>query len=361
MKLVTALNRRIRCTDEVGLLRGNRIGVVLPFTSIDGARRLAEEVRRGLPVVDSELRHFVYTYPSYWWSQDTHTGDTDGWGSGSDSGSTCAEIDESPVDIRLSGSNGSGYAANSRQDVCPKPEERIERLMAGPIPVWKRGLDIVGSLAALLLLSPLLLLAILVIKLTSGGPVLFRQERVGYLGNRFHMLKFRTMSVNADVSVHKQLVKGLIRSRKDSRKDQVMTKLDDRDSQIIPSGRLLRKTCIDELPQLINVLRGEMSLVGPRPCLSYEAEEYRLWNTERFNTIPGMTGLWQVKGKNALTFEEMIRLDITYARKRSFLLDLKILLLTFPVILSQMNRVRSKAGKGIANIKGEKLCSMLEQ
>jgi lipopolysaccharide/colanic/teichoic acid biosynthesis glycosyltransferase len=245
--------------------------------------------------------------------------------------------------------------------VRPKPEERLEQLMAGPIPVWKRGLDIAGALAALFVLSPLFLLAFLIVKTTSRGPVFFRQERVGYLGSRFNMLKFRTMKVNADNSAHKQLVKGLIKSQKESGSDHAMTKLDDRDSQIIPGGKLLRKTCIDELPQLLNVLRGEMSLVGPRPCLSYEAEEYRLWNTERFNTIPGMTGLWQVKGKNALTFEEMIRLDITYARKRSFLLDLKVLFLTLPVILSQARGSRCETRKGIENIKGEEQCSIQEQ
>jgi lipopolysaccharide/colanic/teichoic acid biosynthesis glycosyltransferase len=113
-----------------------------------------------------------------------------------------------------------------------------------------------------------------------------------------------------------------------------MEKLDTTsDPRIITGGKVLRKTCIDELPQLFNVLRGEMSLVGPRPCIPYEAEEYLRWHTHRFDILPGMTGLWQVSGKNRLSFEQMIRLDISYAKTMSFLFDLKILLLTLPTII----------------------------
>ena len=188
-----------------------------------------------------------------------------------------------------------------------------------------------GSLAAILLLSPLLLLVALLIKIVSPGPVLFRQKRVGYLGRVFTMWKFRTMHVNADTTLHQNYLRELIRNEKE------MTKLDHvRDPRIIPFGNLLRATGIDELPQLINVLLGDMSLVGPRPCLPYEAYEYHPWQMRRFDAVPGLTGLWQVSGKNRTTFKEMMRLDIDYARKRAFLLDMMIVLKTIPAIVVQV-------------------------
>jgi lipopolysaccharide/colanic/teichoic acid biosynthesis glycosyltransferase len=125
--------------------------------------------------------------------------------------------------------------------------------------------------------------------------------------------------------------------------DVPMEKLDDRDPRIIPGGKILRKACVDELPQFWNVLRGDMSLVGPRPCIPYEAEEYLRWHAQRFDVMPGITGLWQVSGKNKLTFHQMISLDISYSRKLSLLTDVRILLLTFPAIMSMVSE--SVAGK----------------
>jgi len=195
----------------------------------------------------------------------------------------------------------------------------------------KRAGDIVGSLVAILLLSPLLLLVALFIKIVSPGPVLFRQKRVGYLGKVFTMWKFRTMHVNADTTLHQAYLRELIRN------GQEMTKLDhDRDTRIIPFGNILRATGIDELPQLINVLLGDMSLVGPRPCLPYEAYEFHSWQMRRFDAVPGLTGLWQVSGKNRTTFTEMMRLDIEYARKLAFPLDVMICLKTIPAIVVQI-------------------------
>jgi exopolysaccharide production protein ExoY len=198
------------------------------------------------------------------------------------------------------------------------------------IPRWKRTLDAVFILLALPLLLPLAVLVAVLIRLVSEGPVLFRQERVGYWGRKFMCFKFRTMFVGAETTAHQGHLHILMKS------GAPMTKLDARgDSRIIPFGRLLRSTGLDELPQLINVLRGEMSLVGPRPCLAYECDEYLPWQRERFNTLPGLTGLWQVSGKNQTTFAEMIRLDITYSRDRSLWLDLTIMARTFPAILGQ--------------------------
>ena len=196
-------------------------------------------------------------------------------------------------------------------------------------PVWKRIADIVLSSAALIVLSPLLLLIAAVIKIVSSGPAFLRQERVGRYGKTFGLWKFRTMHVGADAAPHRHYLEDLIT------RDIPMIKLDTVDDpRVFPFGKFLRRTCIDELPQLLNVLRGEMSLVGPRPCLPYEATQYNTWQMQRFEAMPGLTGLWQVSGKNRTTFSEMIRLDIAYTKHVSLLLDLKILLKTIPAIVA---------------------------
>ncbi len=211
-----------------------------------------------------------------------------------------------------------------------------------PLPAWKRILDIGLILLSSPFLIPLLGLIGLSIWLVSPGPILFRQKRIGHRGKPFEILKFRSMRVAAETQGHEQLCKQLMASQ------NPMTKLDRQDKRIIPGGRLLRASGLDELPQLINVLRGEMSLVGPRPCIPYEYENYTAQQKKRFLVVPGLTGLWQVSGKNQTTFEEMIRLDIRYAQRCSLGLDLWIIAKTLPVLLGQM--VQSKfpglMGKG---------------
>jgi lipopolysaccharide/colanic/teichoic acid biosynthesis glycosyltransferase len=200
---------------------------------------------------------------------------------------------------------------------------------------WKRTLDILLILLALPVLIPLMLFVALLIRSGSRGPVLFMQERVGYLGRRFMCFKFRTMFVDADTSTHQGHLHQLMNS------NTPMTKMDSKgDPRIIPFGLLLRASGLDELPQLINVLRGEMSLVGPRPCLPYEYEKYLPWQKERFGTVPGLTGLWQVSGKNKTTFVEMIQLDIKYAKNKTLWWDLKIILMTIPALIIQMLEAR---------------------
>ena len=196
---------------------------------------------------------------------------------------------------------------------------------------WKRMLDVFLILLALPFLIPLALLIALLIRCVSAGPVLFMQERVGYLGRRFMCFKFRTMFVDADTAIHQGHLHHLMNS------NTPMTKMDSRgDPRIIPFGLFLRASGLDELPQLINVLRGEMSLVGPRPCLPYEYEKYLPWQKERFGTAPGLTGLWQVSGKNKTTFVEMIQMDIRYAKNKSLWWDSKIILMTIPALMIQM-------------------------
>jgi lipopolysaccharide/colanic/teichoic acid biosynthesis glycosyltransferase len=194
----------------------------------------------------------------------------------------------------------------------------------------KRILDITLCLAALPVLAAVTLLMTMVHAIGSPGPVFFRQERVGYKGRRFMCYKFRTMKVGADSSAHQAYLSQLIGS------SARMVKMDARgDSRLIPLGWLLRASGLDELPQLINVLKGEMSLIGPRPCLPYEYDQYLPWHRQRFNAIPGLSGLWQVSGKNRTTFEEMIRLDIKYAETQSFWLDAKIIVMTIPTLVWQ--------------------------
>jgi lipopolysaccharide/colanic/teichoic acid biosynthesis glycosyltransferase len=196
---------------------------------------------------------------------------------------------------------------------------------------WKRTLDAFLVMLALPFLIPLALLVALLIHNGSRGPVLFRQERVGYLGRRFRCFKFRTMFVDADKAMHREHLRQLMNS------NTPMQKMDSKgDPRIIPFGLLLRASGLDELPQLINVLRGEMSLVGPRPCLPYEYDKYLPWQKERFGTVPGLTGLWQVSGKNKTTFVEMIQLDIKYAKSKTLWWDLKIILMTVPALFFQM-------------------------
>jgi lipopolysaccharide/colanic/teichoic acid biosynthesis glycosyltransferase len=206
-----------------------------------------------------------------------------------------------------------------------------------PIPTWKRALDIASILVALPLLFPLMLLIAVLIRIVSSGPVLFKQERVGYLGGLFLCFKFRTMRVGADAAIHKWHLDRLMNSNLPLQKMDVQG-----DSRLIPFGLLLRASGLDELPQIINVLRGEMSLVGPRPCLPYEYENYLPWQMERFETVPGITGLWQVSGKNRTTFAEMVQLDIEYARRKNLWLDCKIMLKTIPALLTQMQEARGK-------------------
>jgi lipopolysaccharide/colanic/teichoic acid biosynthesis glycosyltransferase len=198
-------------------------------------------------------------------------------------------------------------------------------------------MDVVGTLFALIVLSPVMVLVAVIIKIVSPGPVFFKQQRVGYMGEKFTMWKFRTMKVDTDAAAHQLYLAKLINvaAHNDESSTKPMTKLDGK-LEMIPFGKILRQTCIDELPQLINVLRGEMSLVGPRPPIPYEVKEYLHWHKGRIDAVPGMTGLWQVSGKNRLTFKEMTCLDIQYWRKKSLWLDIKILLMTPGVIFSQI-------------------------
>jgi lipopolysaccharide/colanic/teichoic acid biosynthesis glycosyltransferase len=206
-----------------------------------------------------------------------------------------------------------------------------------PLLVVKRLMDIAGSALLLILCAPLLVIIALAIKASSKGPVLFRQHRVGQFGKKFTFLKFRSMHFGNDHRVHKEYVTKLIASQAQSqqsdKKGEGIYKLTN-DKRITGVGRFLRRTSLDELPQFLNVLRGDMSLVGPRPPIPYELAAYQTWHRRRVLQVkPGITGLWQVTGRSSVTFDEMVRLDLRYATAWSPMLDFRILMRTpFAVI-----------------------------
>lgn len=201
----------------------------------------------------------------------------------------------------------------------------------------KRAIDVAGSSAALIALAPIFLVLAVLVKLTSKGPIFFRQNRVGQYGIPFTFLKFRSMIASTDVKVHEKYVKDFIAGKPVLRRDaktKAVFKITN-DPRVTWIGRFMRRTSLDEIPQFWNVLRGEMALVGPRPPIPYELEVYGLWHRRRLlESKPGITGLWQVHGRSRTTFDEMVRLDLQYARTWSPLLDLKILLRTPRAVLS---------------------------
>ena len=206
------------------------------------------------------------------------------------------------------------------------------------VPLWKRLFDCTVIILAIPLWLPVMLFIMVGVKLSSPGPIFFKQERVGFGARRFKIFKLRTMKVNVETRVHESYFERLMRS------DLPMTKLDaNGDPRLIPCGRFLRAAGLDELPQLFNILAGDMSLVGPRPCTVHEFERYLPWQRERVNALPGMTGYWQVNGKNKTTFNEMIEMDIFYSKNMSLSLDFWILCKTLPAVIGQLIETRAVA------------------
>ncbi len=196
--------------------------------------------------------------------------------------------------------------------------------------IAKRALDVAGAPAGLVVFAPAFLLVPIPLKLTSQGPVFFRQKRIGKGGKPFTFLKFRSMYLNNDQEIHRAFVSRLIEGAQEAG----VYKIED-DPRVTPVGRFLRKTSLDEIPRFFNVLKGDMSLVGPRPPLLYEVEQYNLWHRRRvMETKPGITGLWQVEGRSATTFDEMVRMDLRYVKGASLRLDLLLLFRTVSVLFS---------------------------
>jgi lipopolysaccharide/colanic/teichoic acid biosynthesis glycosyltransferase len=223
----------------------------------------------------------------------------------------------------------------------PTPRQAVTEFPWQPLPrgyqVAKRVIDLVGASALLAAFSPAWLAISLAIKLDSPGPALFRQHRIGQHARPFVVFKFRSMRADSDEGRHRRHIERLMQAGNPAdgpdAEDGTAFKLEG-DPRITRLGRLLRKTSLDEVPQLLNVIRGEMSLVGPRPVLPYEVEHYEPWQLERLRVLPGITGLWQVYARARVSYERMVQMDIEYARDPSLLLDLKLLLRTIPAVLS---------------------------
>lgn len=193
----------------------------------------------------------------------------------------------------------------------------------------KRSIDILWSLLAIILFAPVFIIIPILIKLSSNGPVFFKQNRVGKNGALFPLYRFRTMHINNENTIHQRFVRDLIKGKSDNKESTTQLFRLKNDPRILPIGSFLRKTSLDELPQFLNVLKGDMSLVGPRPAIPYEVDQYDEWHKMRFMEMkPGITGLWQVEGRSSTTFDQMVLMDIEYIRKWSIFLDLKLIIKT---------------------------------
>jgi lipopolysaccharide/colanic/teichoic acid biosynthesis glycosyltransferase len=299
--------QRVRLTDRVACLPG-QVAMLLPNTSERGAQTLANELMENWSNgFGSGTRLTVSSFPS--------SGDgRNGYPWANEDGELTPRI-----------------AAPEQAAFSPRIQAREARLgplgAKAPIPIWKRASDLIGAAIALVGLAPFMFLIGLYIWIVDRGPVLFTQERVGFSGHSFKLIKFRTMKQGKNEQLHRMHAEQFIKA------NSVMSKVDG-ELRMIPLAGLLRRSGLDELPQLVNVLRGDMSLVGPRPCIPYEAQAYRLWHRRRLDVLPGITGLWQVSGRNRLSFDEMVRLDVRYANRLSAWRDL-VLVLRTPVTIVQ--------------------------
>jgi lipopolysaccharide/colanic/teichoic acid biosynthesis glycosyltransferase len=284
--LGSCLQTRLRCTDDVGWLDQERLAVILPDTPADGARKVAGKLCMACPDHLPPPLYTIYTYPA--------------------------------VDGGLP--TGGAEAVATTDGAIP-----LDVLLIEPFPLWKRVSGILGAALGLLLLAPVMLIVALAVRFSSPGPVLFAQWRSGLGGRPFLMYKFRTMVMDAEA--HQA---GL---RACNEQDGPAFKMK-KDPRVTRLGRFLRATSLDELPQLWNVLRGEMALVGPRPLPCAESNACRLWQKRRLHAKPGLTCIWQVHGRSRVSFEEWVRMDLRYLRRQSWWLDLVLVILTLPAVVS---------------------------
>jgi len=296
-KFYTSLLKNTRETDIKGWVDRDVIGLILPDTDGRGVQKYIEKIRNG----NGSLAYSVVTgtYPDDLFHK--LLADEPG------------QPDLFPINL----------------DESEEPR-RVELAL-------KRAVDILGAVVGLILFSPIMLVTSLAVKLTSPGPVIFTQNRFGKKGARFPFCKFRSMYWNVDHQIHREYVTSLIKgehekiNQGDEEEPLYKMKFDPRVTRI---GRIIRKTSIDELPQFFNVLKGEMSLVGPRPPIPYEVEKYEPWHLRRILEVkPGITGLWQIDGRSKTSFDDMVRLDLRYVQKWSLWLDIKILLKTIRAVL----------------------------
>ncbi|HEX8692874.1 MAG TPA: sugar transferase [Longimicrobium sp.] len=300
-EVVHLLGRRLRETDEIGWMESGAVGALLTDTARPGADLVAREVVDTLEAAGTPpAAHAVFTYPGDW----------------------IASPEAVPSLARAveGGERDSAAAASVLEPLPPCLQ---------PYPAWKRAMDVAGALVAIVVLSPVLLLVALAVRLSSPGPLLFRQERIGYRGRPFTMLKFRSMYVDASSESHERFLQALISGSQGS---GFKLKGDPRVTRV---GRVIRKWSLDELPQLFNVLKGDMSLVGPRPEPPYAQAGYARWYYRRvLGSKPGITGLWQVRGRSRVSYETMVRMDLRYSQRISPVTDARLLVETVRAVLS---------------------------
>jgi lipopolysaccharide/colanic/teichoic acid biosynthesis glycosyltransferase len=286
------LQGRVRESDIAGWLDQRKVGIILPDTSPAGAWKLADDLQSSLAERGLRAKCEVYVYPS--------------------------------VNAENQPSLDAAGGADNGTSAAPHAGQPLETLLVQKLPAVKRLLDVLHASLGLVIASPLLFAAAVAVKLTSRGPIFYAQQRDGLGGRKFWIYKFRTMVVNADA------IKAQLRAL--SEQDGPAFKIKN-DPRVTAVGRLLRRTCIDELPQLWNVLKGDMSLVGPRPMCSKEARQCNQWERRRLDVTPGLTCIWQVYGGTKVTFTEWMRMDLRYIRSRSFWSDLRLMFLTVPAVI----------------------------
>jgi exopolysaccharide biosynthesis polyprenyl glycosylphosphotransferase len=292
-----SLQKNTRETDIKGWVEKDAVGLILPDTDGKGVQKYIEKIRNGNG--GSTFSVVTATYPD-------------------DLFNKLLADEPSQPDL---------FPINLDESKEPK---KIELAL-------KRGVDILGAVTGLILFSPIMLITALIIKVTSAGPVIFKQNRFGKRGTRFPFYKFRSMHWNVNDQLHREyvtnLIKGDLEKINQGNGEEPLYKMKF-DPRVTPVGKIIRKTSIDELPQFFNVLKGEMSLVGPRPPLPYEVEKYEPWHLRRILEVkPGITGLWQVDGRSKTSFDDMVRMDLRYVQNWSLWLDIKILLKTVRAVI----------------------------
>lgn len=350
-RLARTMLKRVRLTDDVGWVDARHLGALLPDTSPAGAKAFADGVIQAVSRHAPTPRTTIYAYPRDHEAMNAVTAPRPSLNRSLRLNFKGYALEHSPRRGAAPAPAAPAPAANAAgvagprltmaRDESPAPASagptpqappasdadavaNVEDLLSFPMPFWKRTIDIVGSATLLMLLSPMLFLAALAIRLSSPGPIIFRQRRAGLGGRPFTIFKFRTMVIDAE--------KRQQELRRLNEQDGPAFKLT-RDPRVTRVGAFLRKTSIDELPQLLNVLKGEMSLVGPRPLPITEQDGCAQWQRHRLNVTPGLTCIWQVKGRSQVCFSDWVRMDVEYIRRRTALHDLKILAATVPSVL----------------------------
>ncbi len=339
LPLVRVLRNRTRSTDIIGRLDRDRTGVLLPETPSAGAWTFAEDVLAALARSQLAFDCEVFTYPADWPQHDVgpRTGDRRGVASAVDNGlgrlaSVGTLVEPAPAMMNASHLQlvrdvpASDGLAHVRASLGHRQVADMSTLFVRRLPIWKRGMDILVSSTLLVLLSPLMLAVAVAIKLSSPGPIVFRQLRAGLGGRPFTFLKFRSMYIDAEE--RRKALEGL------NEASGPVFKMKN-DPRVTRVGRLIRGLSIDEIPQLWNVLRGDMTLVGPRPPILDEVERYESWQRHRLDTTGGLTCIWQVSGRSNIAFIDWMRMDRRYIAKRSLLFDLRLLVMTANAVLSR--------------------------